>query len=94
MGPSNPWSPNWQPDPTGRRLLTIRAARRGAFLAAGIYLPIAVVAALDAVRTPAVMQVYLTSATALVRGDDATVREGRLEFTVPGGSYYVVTGTP
>ena len=35
-----------------------------------------------------------SSATALVRGDDATVREGRLEFTVPGGSYYAVTGTP
>jgi hypothetical protein len=48
MGPSNPWSPNWQPDPTGGRLLTIRVARRGASLAAGIYLPIAVVAALVA----------------------------------------------
>ena len=45
MGPSNPWSPNWQPDPSGRRLLTIRAARRGALLAAAIYLPIATVAA-------------------------------------------------
>ena len=53
MGPSNPWSPNWQPDPTGRRLLTIRVARRGAYLAAGIYLPIAVVAALLA-ATPLV----------------------------------------
>lgn len=46
MGPSNPWSPNWRPDPTGGRLLTIRVARRGAFLAAGIYVPIATVAAL------------------------------------------------
>lgn len=45
MGPSNPWSPNWQPDPSGRRLLTIWAARRGAYLAAAIYLPIATVAA-------------------------------------------------
>ncbi len=45
MGPSNPWSPNWRPDPTGGRLLTIRVARRGAYLAAGIYVPIAVVAA-------------------------------------------------
>ncbi len=45
MGPSNPWSPNWQPDLTGGRLLTIRAARRGAYLAAAIYLPIATVAA-------------------------------------------------
>ena len=49
MGPSNPWSPNWRPDETGSRLLTIRVARRGAFLAAGIYLPIAVVAAVLAV---------------------------------------------
>ena len=46
MGPSNPWSPNWRPDPTGGRLVTIRAARRGAYLAAAIYLPIAGVAAL------------------------------------------------
>ena len=45
MGPSNPWSPNWRPDPTGGRLLTIRVARRGAYLAAAIYLPIAIVAA-------------------------------------------------
>ena len=45
MGPANPWSPNWQPDPTGGRLLRIRASRRGALLAAAIYLPIAVVAA-------------------------------------------------
>jgi hypothetical protein len=45
MGPANPWSPHWQPDPSGGRLLTIRAARRGAYLAAAIYLPIAIVAA-------------------------------------------------
>ena len=45
MGPSNPWSPNWRPDPTGGRLLTIRVARRGAYLAAAIYLPIGIVAA-------------------------------------------------
>ena len=45
MGPSNPWSPNWRPDPSGSRLLRIRVARRGALLAAGIYLPIATVAA-------------------------------------------------
>ena len=46
MGPSNPWSPNWRPDPSGRRLVAIRAARRGALLAAAIYLPIASVAAI------------------------------------------------
>ena len=46
MGPSNPWSPNWRPDQSGTRLLRIRVARRGAWLAAGIYLPITIVAAL------------------------------------------------
>lgn len=45
MGPSNPWSPNWRPDTSGSRLVRIRVARRGALLAAGIYLPIATVAA-------------------------------------------------
>ena len=45
MGPSNPWSPNWSPDPTGNRLLRIRVARRGGWLAAAIFLPIATVAA-------------------------------------------------
>jgi hypothetical protein len=32
-----PWSPNWRPDPSGRRLAGIRAARRGAAIAAGIF---------------------------------------------------------
>ncbi len=45
MGPSNPWSPDWRPDTSGGRLRTIRVARRAAWLAAAIYLPIAVVAA-------------------------------------------------
>ena len=45
MGPSNPWSPDWRPDPTGSRLSSIRAARRGAWLAAALYLPIAVLSA-------------------------------------------------
>lgn len=34
MGPANPWSPSWRPDPSGRRLAAIRTARRGALLAA------------------------------------------------------------
>jgi len=34
MGPANPWSPSWRPDPTGRRLASIRTARRGAALSA------------------------------------------------------------
>lgn len=53
MGPSNPWSPNWRPDTTGGRLQTIRVARRGAYLAAAIYLPISTVAS-TLVATPLV----------------------------------------
>lgn len=40
MGPNNPWSPNWRPDPTGGRRAGIRAARRGALLAGIVYLPL------------------------------------------------------
>jgi hypothetical protein len=35
-----PWSPNWRPDPTGRRLEAIRVARRGGLLAAMIFTPL------------------------------------------------------
>ena len=35
-----PWSPNWRPDPTGRRLAAIRLARRGGLLAALIFTPL------------------------------------------------------
>jgi hypothetical protein len=44
MGPNNPWSPQWRPDPTGRRLAGIRTARRGALLAGVAYLPLAAAA--------------------------------------------------
>ena len=44
MGPNNPWSPQWRPDPTGRRLAAIRTARRGALLAGVAYVPLAVAA--------------------------------------------------
>src|SRR4051812_50066361 len=44
MGPNNPWSPQWRPDPTGRRLAAIRTARRGALLAAVAYVPLAAAA--------------------------------------------------
>jgi hypothetical protein len=66
MGPSNPWSPNWRPDPTGGRLLTIRAARRGASLAAAIYLPIAVVAAFLAVPPVTTVPSSLTTPFAMI----------------------------
>lgn len=44
MGPSNPWSPDWRPDPTGHRLRTIRLAHRGGVLAGLAYLPIGIAA--------------------------------------------------
>jgi hypothetical protein len=39
-----PWDPNWRPDPTGRRLVAIRASRRGALAAALIFGALEVVA--------------------------------------------------
>lgn len=39
-----PWDPNWRPDSTGRRLVAIRAARRGALAAAVIFGSLEVVA--------------------------------------------------
>jgi hypothetical protein len=45
MGPDNPWSPDWQPDPSGRRLATIRLAGRGALLAGAVFVPVASIAA-------------------------------------------------
>jgi len=56
--------------------------------------PIAIAASLEALRAPTVMHVYTSSAIELARRDDVAVREERLEFTVPGGSYFAVTGTP
>src|SRR5262245_35308862 len=35
-----PWSPNWRPDPTGRRLAAMRVARRGGLLALLIFTPL------------------------------------------------------
>ncbi len=32
-----PWDPNWRPDPTGQRLIAIRASRRGALTAAVLF---------------------------------------------------------
>jgi hypothetical protein len=46
MGPANPWSPNWRPDPTGRRLVAIRSSRRGAFWAALLLWPLVLIAVL------------------------------------------------
>jgi hypothetical protein len=46
MGPANPWSPNWRPDPTGRRLIAIRSSRRGALWAGLLLWPLVLLAAL------------------------------------------------
>ncbi|MBA3234813.1 MAG: hypothetical protein H0T59_02320 [Chloroflexi bacterium] len=32
-----PWDPNWRPDPTGQRLIAIRASRRGAITSAVLF---------------------------------------------------------
>ena len=40
-----PWDANWRPDPTGRRLAAIRAARRGALASAAVFGSLVVVAA-------------------------------------------------
>jgi len=52
MGPANPWSPNWRPDPTGRRVLAIRASRHGAFLAAVLLWPLVLLATLTSPGWP------------------------------------------
>jgi hypothetical protein len=65
MGPANPWSPNWRPDPTGRRLIAIRSSRRGAFWAALLLWPLVLLAALTtpgAMELPDVRQVVLIAA--------------------------------
>ncbi len=46
MGPANPWSPNWRPDPTGRRAVAIRSSRRGALFAAVMLWPLTLLATL------------------------------------------------
>jgi len=43
-----PWDPTWRPDPTGNRLIAIRAARRGAIVSAVIFGIVEIVAILVA----------------------------------------------
>ena len=50
-----PWDPNWRPDPSGRRLLVIRAARWGAVASAVIFAPLVVVAT---VATPSAIEAF------------------------------------
>jgi hypothetical protein len=51
MGPANPWSPNWRPDPTGHRAVAIRSSRRGALWAGILLWPLT----LPALTTPGVL---------------------------------------
>ena len=44
MGPDDPWSPAWRPDPKGVRIVAIRAMRGGAFFAGALFVPVAIVA--------------------------------------------------
>jgi len=63
MGPGNPWSPNWRPDPTGRRLAAIRTARRGALLAAillGGVTTVAAIVAPEAAGRPLTVPIAVT----------------------------------
>jgi hypothetical protein len=53
MGPANPWSPNWRPDPTGNRIVAIRSSRRGAFWAGLLLWPLALLATLTTPNVPA-----------------------------------------
>lgn len=60
-----PWSPNWRPDPTGRRLAAIRLARRGGLLAGLIFTPlvgIAVVLMPSMVSPPEAFDPHLAAA--------------------------------
>ncbi len=65
MSAANPWSPSWRPDPTGRRLASIRTARRGALLAGLLLWPVVLLATLTtpgAVDAPDVRQLVLVAA--------------------------------
>jgi hypothetical protein len=67
MGPANPWSPNWRPDPSGRRLIAIRSSRRGAFWAGVLLWPLVLLAAFTtpgAMELPDVRSVVLIAALA------------------------------
>jgi hypothetical protein len=52
MGPANPWSPNWRPDPSGRRIIAIRSSRRGAFWAGLLLWPLVLLATITTPMPP------------------------------------------
>jgi hypothetical protein len=65
MGPGNPWSPDWRPDPTGRRAVAIRSSRRGAILAVVLLWPLAVLATVTSPGTDESMTLRATLLAAL-----------------------------
>ena len=52
MGPDDPWSPQWNPDDGRERFVRILVARRGALLAAAVWVPVALVATWRAAIAP------------------------------------------
>lgn len=56
MGPANPWSPSWRPDPSGTRAAAIRSSRRGAFLAGLLLWPLALLASFTTPGVPPEIQ--------------------------------------
>ena len=97
MGPGNPWSPNWQPDPTGRRLAAIRTARRGALLAAILLGGVTTVAAMVApeadglpLTIPLTITLAAIPALALLGAGLAPAATGsRLDAAVAGVAFAV-----
>jgi hypothetical protein len=68
-----PWDPNWRPDPTGRRLIAIRVARRGALASAVIF------GGLEVVAT-----VLAWPVAAETRGADLLAGAALALFSLPG----------
>ena len=96
MGPNNPWSPNWRPDPTGSRLVAIRAARRGALLAGIVYLPLGT-AAVDLGQLPrdlalVALAVGLPGVALLGAGLAPSTLGSRADAAVTGVAFAI--GTP
>ena len=93
MGPDNPWSPDWRPDPSGARLLAIKAARRGAMLAGLIYLPLAAIVLAvsplpDQLVLPALL-VGLPGVALLGAGLTSAALGSRLEAASAGAAFAV-----
>lgn len=96
MGPNNPWSPNWRPDPTGRRLVSIRAARRGALLAGIAYVPLGI-AALSVAQQPRelamlALAVGLPGVALLGAGLAPATLDSRIDAVVAGIAFAI--GSP